>query len=41
VLPTVPAFYHQPETIDDLLDHAAGKVLDQFSIQHDLCRRWQ
>jgi polyprenyl P-hydroxybenzoate/phenylacrylic acid decarboxylase-like protein len=40
VLPPVPAFYHGPETIDDLLDHTAGKVLDQFGIEHDLYRRW-
>jgi polyprenyl P-hydroxybenzoate/phenylacrylic acid decarboxylase-like protein len=40
VLPPVPAFYHQPQTIDDLLRHAVGKVLDQFDIDHDLFRRW-
>lgn len=40
VLPPVPAFYHQPRTIDDLLLHICGKVLDQFGIAHDLFRRW-
>ncbi|HEY8340513.1 MAG TPA: UbiX family flavin prenyltransferase [Egibacteraceae bacterium] len=40
VLPPVPAFYHDPQTIDDLLRHTAGKVLDQFGIEHDLFRRW-
>jgi polyprenyl P-hydroxybenzoate/phenylacrylic acid decarboxylase-like protein len=40
VLPPVPAFYHQPSTIDDLLDHICGKVLDQFGLEHDLYRRW-
>ena len=40
VLPPVPAFYHQPETIDDLLRQTAGKVLDQFGISHQLFRRW-
>ena len=40
VLPPVPAFYHRPETIDDLLKHTAGKVLDQFGIEHDLYERW-
>jgi polyprenyl P-hydroxybenzoate/phenylacrylic acid decarboxylase-like protein len=39
VLPPVPAFYHRPETIDDLLTHIVGKVLDQFSIEHSY-RRW-
>lgn len=40
ILPPAPAFYHQPETIDDLLRHVCGKVLDQFGIAHDLFRRW-
>ncbi|NMO91559.1 UbiX family flavin prenyltransferase [Actinomycetospora sp. TBRC 11914] len=40
VLPPVPAFYHRPESIDDLLDQTVGKVLDQFDIEHDLFRRW-
>lgn len=40
VLPPVPAFYHRPRTIDDLLNHTVGKVLDQFGIEHDLFRRW-
>ena len=40
VLPPVPAFYHQPETIDDLLGQTAGKILDQFGISHELFRRW-
>ena len=40
VLPPMPAFYHRPRTIDDLLDHTVGKVLDQFGIEHALYRRW-
>jgi polyprenyl P-hydroxybenzoate/phenylacrylic acid decarboxylase-like protein len=41
VLPPVPAFYHQPESVQDLLRQTAGKVLDQFHIEHDAFRRWQ
>ena len=41
VLPPVPAFYHRPSSIDDLLLHTSGKVLDQVGIEHDLYRRWQ
>lgn len=41
VMPPVPAFYHQPKTIDDLLAHVIGKILDQFSIPHRLFTRWQ
>lgn len=40
VLPPVPAFYHRPKSIDDLLRQTCGKVLDQFGIAHDLFRRW-
>ncbi|MGH9057153.1 MAG: flavoprotein, partial [Acidimicrobiales bacterium] len=40
VFPPVFAFYHQPRSIEDLLDHVVGKVLDQFAIPHRLFRRW-
>jgi polyprenyl P-hydroxybenzoate/phenylacrylic acid decarboxylase-like protein len=40
VLPPVPAFYHRPASIEDLLRQTAGKVLDQFGIQHALFDRW-
>jgi polyprenyl P-hydroxybenzoate/phenylacrylic acid decarboxylase-like protein len=40
VLPPVPAFYHQPRTIEDLIDQTVGKILDQFGIEHQLFRRW-
>lgn len=40
VLPPVPAFYHRPRTIEDLLKQTAGKVLDQFDIEHNLFERW-
>ena len=41
VLPPVFAFYHEPKTIDDLLAQIAGKILDQFAIEHTLYRRWR
>jgi polyprenyl P-hydroxybenzoate/phenylacrylic acid decarboxylase-like protein len=41
VLPPVPGFYHGPRTIDDLLAHTVGKVLDQFGLTHDSFRRWE
>jgi polyprenyl P-hydroxybenzoate/phenylacrylic acid decarboxylase-like protein len=40
VFPPVPAFYHRPRNIDELLDHLAGRILDQFGIDHDLFVRW-
>lgn len=41
VLPPVPAFYHRPTTITDLIDHTVGKALDQFGIDHQLYTRWR
>ena len=41
IMPPVPAFYHRPETIEDLLRHTAGKVLDLFGLEHRLFRRWE
>jgi len=40
VLPPVPAFYHHPKSIDDLIAQTVGKVLDQFGIEHATFRRW-
>jgi 4-hydroxy-3-polyprenylbenzoate decarboxylase len=40
VMPPVPAFYHGPRTIQDLIDHTVGKALDLFGIEHKLFRRW-
>ena len=40
ILPPVPASYHQPKTTEDLLRHTAGKILDQFGLEHDLFARW-
>ncbi len=40
ILPPVPAFYHAPKTIDDLINQTVGKILDQFAVAHTLFRRW-
>jgi len=40
ILPPVPAFYFHPKTIDDLIKHTVGKVLDLFEIDHRLFERW-
>jgi 4-hydroxy-3-polyprenylbenzoate decarboxylase len=41
VLPPAPGFYHQPQTVEDLVDHTVGKILDQFGIEHTLYKRWE
>ena len=40
ILPPVPSFYHQPKTIDDIIDQTIGKIFDYLCIEHDLFRRW-
>jgi len=40
IFPPIPAFYHNPRSIDDIINHSVGKVLDQFGIAHHLFRRW-
>ena len=40
LLPPMPAFYHRPTTILDIVHQSVGKVLDQLAIPHDLYRRW-
>ncbi len=41
ILPPFPAFYHHPESVEDVIDHTVGKVLDQFGVEHDLFKRWE
>jgi flavin prenyltransferase len=40
IMPPVPAFYHMPATIDDVINQTVGKVLDLFSIDAKLFKRW-
>jgi 4-hydroxy-3-polyprenylbenzoate decarboxylase len=41
ILPPIPAFYHHPKTIDDLINQTVGKALDLFGIDHRLFERWE
>ena len=40
IMPPVPAFYARPKTLDDIVNHSVGRVLDLFDIQTDLVARW-
>lgn len=43
IMPPVPAFYHRPQTLDDVINQTVNRVVDQFdiSLPEDLFTRWQ
>jgi 4-hydroxy-3-polyprenylbenzoate decarboxylase len=40
ILPPMPAFYHKPESIQDIIDQGVGRALDQLGVTHALFPRW-
>ena len=40
IFPPVPGFYQRPKTIEEMVDHTVGRVLDLFAIPHALTPRW-
>jgi 4-hydroxy-3-polyprenylbenzoate decarboxylase len=40
ILPAMPGFYHEPQSMEDLVDFVVGKVLDSVQVEHSLFRRW-
>jgi 4-hydroxy-3-polyprenylbenzoate decarboxylase len=41
IMPPVPAFYHRPQTIDDIVNQTVGRALDLFGIDLPLVKRWK
>jgi 4-hydroxy-3-polyprenylbenzoate decarboxylase len=40
IFPPVPAFYHRPKTLDDIVNHTVGRILDRIRMPQDLIREW-
>jgi 4-hydroxy-3-polyprenylbenzoate decarboxylase len=40
ILPPIPAFYSRPASLDDVINHTVGRVLDHFGIEHAMVKRW-
>jgi len=41
IAPPMPAFYNQPQTIDDLVNHSVGRILDLFDLDVGILKRWE
>ena len=40
IFPPLPSFYHKPASIEEMVDHTVGRVIDLFGIEHALAPRW-
>ena len=40
VFPPLPSFYHKPASIEEMVDHTVGRVIDLFGLEHGLAPRW-
>ncbi len=41
IIPPVPAFYHRPKNIKDIIDFVVGKILDSAEVRHNIFKRWK
>jgi len=41
IAPIVPAFYNRPQTVDDIVNHTCGRLLDLFGIDAGIVKRWK
>ncbi len=40
IIPPIPAFYNQPQSIEEIVNHTTMKILDHLEIENQLSRRW-
>jgi 4-hydroxy-3-polyprenylbenzoate decarboxylase len=40
IMPANPGFYHQPDTLDDIIDFMVARILDHVGFEHELLARW-
>ncbi|MEE2869694.1 MAG: flavoprotein, partial [Pseudomonadota bacterium] len=40
IMPAAPGFYHQPESVSDLVDFMVARLLDHLGIEQSLLKRW-
>ncbi|MQR02206.1 UbiX family flavin prenyltransferase [Glaciimonas soli] len=40
IFPPLPGFYHRPQSIEEMIDHTIGRVLDLYAVPHTLTPRW-
>ena len=41
IAPPMPAFYNDPETLDDIINHTTGRLMDLFGLNNDFVKRWK
>jgi hypothetical protein len=40
IMPAAPGFYHEPKSIEDLVDFMVARILDHLGVEHELTSRW-
>lgn len=40
IMPPMPAFYNRPQTVDEIVNHTVGRILDHLGLSNELIKRW-